>query len=296
MIVSRLYYCDCNSAGSATTFIATFGYIIGLCFHLGTVLFTVYFPFRARTLETKGHYKYLHIVAVVFPLTLATLFLGIQYGIGGYSRTMVPIFCLPSSEGSFALAIVPGCFISAIFLTFVMVLLFKIVDIEGIKLKRSEVNNPTSETQNTYLFLFSNTHTHHSYSLLFTHKKSENATSNRYTSAQIKLVLIFCAHAIAILINQSVYSVVLRREPSFQQALDDYLECEESGNVDVQCDRSSFEELDPTPITFTLATIAYTLFPLSTLIYVANIEKLKLFNTCKTKLFSTKSTGSGSTW
>ena len=124
------------------------------------MLFTAYFPFRARTLETKGHYKYLHIVAVVFPLTLATLFLGIQYGAGGYSRTMVPIFCLPSSEGSFALAIVPGCFISAIFLTFVMVLLFKIVDIEGIKLKRSEVNNPTSETQNTYLFLFSNTHIH----------------------------------------------------------------------------------------------------------------------------------------
>ena len=123
-------------------------------------------------------------------------------------------------------------------------------------------------------------HTHHSY-----YKKSENATSNRYTSAQIRLVLIFCAQGISTIIGYSLYSVVLRREPAFQQALDDYLECEESANI--QCDRSSFEALDPTPITFTLATVSYVLLPLSTLIYVANIEKLKLFNTCKTKLFST---------
>ena len=138
-------------AGSAITFIPTFD-LVGLCLHLGTVLFTAYFPFRARTLETKGHYKYLHIVAVVCAFMVATFFVGVQFGIGGYSRTMVPIFCLASSESSFVFGIVPGCIISAIFLTFVMILLFKIVDIEGRKLKRSEVNNHTSETQNAYLF------------------------------------------------------------------------------------------------------------------------------------------------
>ena len=273
------------SAGSAITFIPTFD-LVGLCFHLGTVLFTAYFPFRARTLETKGHYKYLHIVAVVCAFTLAMLLVGIQFGAGGYSRMMAPIFCLASSESSFVLAIIPGCFISAIFLTFVMILLFKIVDIEGRKLKRSEVNNHTKKSYIVFCFQ------KHTYTTHLSHKESENATSNRYTSAQIKLILIFCAQGIAAVISYSVYSVALKREPAFQQALDDYLECEKSANI--QCDRSSFEALDPTPITFTLATISSALLPLSILIYVANIEKLKLFNTCKRKLFSTKSTGS--TW
>ena len=150
------------SAGSAIIFIPTFD-LVGLCFHLGTVLFTAYFPFRARTMETKGHYKYLHIVAVVCAFTLATLLVGIQFGAGGYSRMMTPIFCLASSESSFALAIIPGCFISAIFLTFVMILLFKIVDIEGRKLKRSEVNNHTNIVfcyqKHTYTTHLSYTHT-----------------------------------------------------------------------------------------------------------------------------------------
>ena len=151
------------SAGSAITFIPTFDRV-GLCFHLGTVLFTAYFPFRARTLENKGPYKYLHILAVVCAFMVATFFVGVQFGSGGYSRTMAPIFCLASSDGSFVFGIVPGCFISAIFLTFVMIILFKIVDIEGKKRKRSEVNDHTS-----YIVLFSKTHIHHS-SLLLTRK------------------------------------------------------------------------------------------------------------------------------
>ena len=127
------------SAGSATTFIPTFD-LVGLCFHLGTVLFTAYFPFRARTLETKGHYKYLHIVAVVCAVGSSGFLTGIQFGIGGYSRTIVPVFCLASPEGAFGFSIVPVCITCATFLTFVVVLLFKILDLEGWHLKKSEVS------------------------------------------------------------------------------------------------------------------------------------------------------------
>ena len=60
-----------------------------------------------------------------------------------------------------------------------------------------------------------------------------------------------------------------------------------------ECDRNYFEDIDPTPVTFPLTSIAYILLPLSTLLYVANFEKLKLFDMCKTKLkLSTKSSGS----
>ncbi|CAI8040984.1 hypothetical protein GBAR_LOCUS22774 [Geodia barretti] len=128
----------CNIIGSATTFIPIFD-LTGLCFHLGTVLFTAYFPFRARKLETKGGYKYLHVFAVICGVGFSIFLVGLQFAVGGFSRTVVPIFCLAASESAFVFGVIPGCFISAIFLTFVMVLLFKIINIQGWKLKRSQV-------------------------------------------------------------------------------------------------------------------------------------------------------------
>ena len=119
------------------------------------MLFTAYFPFRARKLETKGHYKYLHIIAIGCAFGVSILLVGIQFGAGGYSRTMVPIFCVASSASAFALAIVPACILSAVFLTFVMILLFKIVDIEGQKIKRSEVYLANSSQDPALLSLFS---------------------------------------------------------------------------------------------------------------------------------------------
>ena len=120
--------------------------------------------------------------------------------------------------------------------------------------------------------------------------QQESSSTNRYTSAQIKLVLIFCTQGLATIINFSAYSVVLKRESAYSQALNEYLECK---SLNGQCDRSSFEALDPTSATFPLTTITYVLLPLSTLIYVANVEKL--FSRCKNKFkfkFSTRSTGS----
>ena len=131
-------FCVSINAGSATTFVPTFE-LIGLCFHLGTVLFTAYFPFRARKLETKGGYKYLHIVTLICTIGGSGFFVGLQFAAGGYSRTVVPIYCFAAPESAFVFAVVPVCVTSAIFLTFVMVLLFKIIDIERWKNKRSQV-------------------------------------------------------------------------------------------------------------------------------------------------------------
>ena len=120
--------------GAATTFVPTHD-VTALCFQLGTVLFAAYFPFRARMFESKGWYKYIHIAAVanavIFPATLV----GIQYGLGGYSRTSVPIFCLADPSSAFVFAVIPACLTNATFLTLVVLLLFKIFDIGGWKLK-----------------------------------------------------------------------------------------------------------------------------------------------------------------
>ena len=116
------------------TFIPTFD-LIALCFQLGTVLFAAYFPFRAREFESKGRYKYIHLAAVINSVFFSAVLVAIQFGLGGYSRTVVPIFCLAEIGSSFVFAIIPACVTSATFLTLVMLLLFKIFDIAGWKLK-----------------------------------------------------------------------------------------------------------------------------------------------------------------
>ena len=129
-----------SSAGSATTFVPTFE-LTGLCFHLGTVLFTAYFPFRARRFEKKGSYKYLHLVAVLCGFGFSGFLVGIQFAVGGYNRNIVPIFCVAAPESAFFFGIIPVCIISALFLTVVMILLCKIVNIDGWRLKLSQVIN-----------------------------------------------------------------------------------------------------------------------------------------------------------
>ena len=102
-----------------------------------------------------------------------------------------------------------------------------------------------------------------------------NSSSSRYTSAQIRLVLIFCTHGLATLIIYSAYSVVLRHEQPYSQALEEYFDCESFGNHTHQmCSRETFEKLDPTSVTFPLVISSYAFLPVSTLVYVANVDKL----------------------
>ena len=97
----------------------------------------------------------------------------------------------------------------------------------------------------------------------------------------MKLILIFCAYGVASIINYSAYSVVLRKEAAYSQALEEYLSCEGMGASNTTCDRSIFEVHDPTPVTFPITTIAYSLMPLATLVYVANTKKLLKY--CQSK-------------
>ena len=120
--------------GTAATVVPAFDQT-ALCFQLGTLLFTAYFPFRAREFESKGRYKYLHLAAILCCILFPIFLVGIQFGLGGYSRTMVPIFCLANPGSAFVLGIIPSCVINALFLMLVMIMLFKVFDISGWKFK-----------------------------------------------------------------------------------------------------------------------------------------------------------------
>ena len=116
-LMSQVSLC---TLGSAATFVPGFD-LTALCYQLGTVLFTVYFPFRAREFKTKHRLKYIHLVAIVNAIVFPGVLVGVQYGLGGYSRTVVPIFCLADASSAFLFAIIPTSLINAIFLTFVMI-------------------------------------------------------------------------------------------------------------------------------------------------------------------------------
>ena len=72
-----------NLSGSAITFILSCDFF-GLCFHMGIVLFTVYFPFRARGLETRGGYKLFSSGGCHSAIGFQEfLFIGLQFAVGG---------------------------------------------------------------------------------------------------------------------------------------------------------------------------------------------------------------------
>ena len=119
--------------------------------------------------------------------------------------------------------------------------------------------------------------------------EQENTSSLQSTSAQIKLVLIFFTYGLATLIIYTTYSVVLKYDGPFTQALEEYIECEGSGNHSSLCSREIFEKFDPTPVTLPVVVISYALLPISTLIYMTNVEKL--LNKIKNKfIFLARST------
>ena len=98
--------------------------------YLGVVLFGTYFPFTAKQFKSKGYCKHVHITVVILAVLCSAALVGAQLAMGGYTRTMVPIFCLAGVDSAFWYAVVPPCFLAAVFLTLVMVLLFKIIDRE----------------------------------------------------------------------------------------------------------------------------------------------------------------------
>ena len=101
-----------------------------LSLYLGVVLFGTYFPFSVRKFESRGCFRYVHIVALVTTVLFSLVLVGVQLASGGYRRRMVPIFCLAETHSAFWSAIVPPCFIAAVFLSLVMVLFFKVIDRE----------------------------------------------------------------------------------------------------------------------------------------------------------------------
>ena len=102
-------------------FIYVYEHIAIVRIHLGLVLFGAYFPFYAREFDAKGRTKYIHITAVASAILIPALIVEIQFAMGGYRRTMVPIFCLADTGSTFVFSIIPVCLLSAVFLTLVMI-------------------------------------------------------------------------------------------------------------------------------------------------------------------------------
>lgn len=96
-----------------------------------------------------------------------------------------------------------------------------------------------------------------------------------YTEAQIKLVFTFLTYSLFSVIGYVLYSVVLNRQGIYSTELERYFDCESTGtSPDKVCSRESFENLDPSKFSLTTTTILLVGWPLATLIYVTNFEKI----------------------
>ena len=113
--------------------------------YLGVVLLGIYFPFIARNFESRGYFKYVHIMALVIGVLLSVLCVGCHLSMGGYRIRIVPIFCVAQVDSAFWGSVVPHCVIAATFLTLVMVLLFKIVERDGWHCAKMKVSIPPSQ-------------------------------------------------------------------------------------------------------------------------------------------------------
>ena len=117
-----------SHAGAVATYFQPVQLILA-SFHLGVIIFGAYFPFCARLFEAKGRYKYVHIAAVICAFLIPAPNIGIQFTLGGYSRTLVPLWCLSNRSSAFFFAVIPASLASAVFLTLVVLLFIKIIRI-----------------------------------------------------------------------------------------------------------------------------------------------------------------------
>ncbi len=95
-LYSSLYVCTyCNYCVFFTGAVFHYAYIsagIFWCTHIAGVLWGMMFPFHARGLQKKGHFKYLHIGMVVVAIVLPAIPAAVVIATGGSAAPFSPPF------------------------------------------------------------------------------------------------------------------------------------------------------------------------------------------------------------
>ena len=92
------------------------------------------------------------------------------------------------------------------------------------------------------------------------------------STAEIKLLIIFCYFFLITALSQTAFTVSLSNQPSLKAELAEYFFCEAAGMSGPTCERS-FERISG-EIPIMIGFILLGLYPIVTLIYVVNVKRL----------------------
>ena len=111
-------------------------------FHIVILFWRIVFPFHARTYETRGYFRYVHIVMVIAAIVLPLESVGVLLGTGGLIiPRFPPISCYArETDASFFAFVLPITFISATGVSLLVIILWVISTKVGNMKAQSEVS------------------------------------------------------------------------------------------------------------------------------------------------------------
>ena len=237
-------------------------------FHLGILLWSVWFPFNYQHYKTNGRMKYIRIIIYLIGIFLPVLSIiatiadfdrsirgsqNLSEGLGFTPFNFPPIFCTADSiDKAFYAMILPIDLILAVGGVLALLIIYGFYKVGP--------------------FFFSIIH-------VFTHFIMLCYQNNKLVgTAEKKLMLVLCYYMILTALAVVTITVILRNGEAMLDAIENYFLCELHGvNPSSPCRRDFEQYNSPGLLALTLSIIA--LYPLYVLIFVVNIRELKQF--CK---------------
>ncbi len=119
---------------------------------------------------------------------------------------------------------------------------------------------------------------------LFRANEPESKSAFRIGTAERKVLIVFCYYIVLAVVALTTFTLTTRNDEVTVKRIFLYFVCEQKGhNPDDPCSRSDFEELTY-PAWTTMSYILLGMFPIVNLIYAVNIQELKDFCQCGTRL------------
>ena len=106
----------------------------------------IVFPFHAKSFETRGYFRYIHIVMVVAAIVLPLERVGVILGTGGMTISRFPtILCFArDNNATFFSSVLPLSIIGALGVSLIFIILWTLITKVGNLKTRSEVSEGVS--------------------------------------------------------------------------------------------------------------------------------------------------------
>ena len=111
-------------------------------FHIVILFWRIVFPFHARTYETRGYFRYVHIVMVIAAIVLPLESVGVLLGTGGLTiPRFPPVACFArETDASYFAFVLPISIFSAIGVPLIIIILWTLITKVGNFKAQSEVS------------------------------------------------------------------------------------------------------------------------------------------------------------